>query len=303
MPGGPDSIAMSPEERRAAGTLISLAFEEDLGAAGDLTSAALIDPAARATVQVVARQPGVLAGVPLIADVFGRLDPRVTVEARASDGDRLERGTIVADVSGPVRSLLTGERTMLNLLTHLSGIATQTRRYVDAVAGCRAVLLDTRKTLPGYRRLQKYAVRCGGGCNHRMGLYDAILIKDNHLAAWTSAGGRTIADAIATARSAAPAGVTVEIEVDSLVQLQAALPLGPDIVLLDNMPPPLLRQAVALRDELAPGVLLEASGGITLDTVRAVAETGVDRISVGALTHSAPGLDLAFDWSGALPSG
>lgn len=283
-------------ERAAANVLIELALAEDLGDRGDLTSQSLIPPAAQGTVQIVARQPGMLAGLPLVELVFARISPDVEVRARLEDGARLAAGMIVADVSGPVGALLTGERTMLNFLTLLSGVATLTRKFVDAVAGTRAVVLDTRKTLPGYRILQKYAVRCGGGRNHRMGLFDAVLIKDNHLAAWTAAGTRTIPEAITTARAAAPSGVTIEVEVDSLAQLRAALSERPDIILLDNMDLSQMRQAVAIRDELAPQVLLEASGGVTLETVRKIAETGVDRISSGALTHSAPALDLAFDW-------
>lgn len=299
----PTVDGLSPADRAAAETLISLALAEDLGERGDLTSQTLIPLAARGTVQVVARQAGVLAGLPLVASVFANLDPDVTVTPRVADGDRLTRRTVVADVSGPVRSLLTGERTMLNFLTHLSGIATLTRQFVDAVAGTRAVILDTRKTLPGWRRLQKYAVRCGGGANHRMGLYDAILIKDNHLAAWTADHTHDIASAVRLARRAAPPGVTVEVEVDRLEQLREVLPVGPDIVLLDNMRLDLLRQSVQLRDSLAPQVQLEASGGVTLATVADIARTGVDRISSGALTHSAPNLDLAFDWKNALPPG
>lgn len=183
---------------------------------------------------------------------------------------------------------------MLNFMTHLSGIATLTRRFVDAVRGTRAEVLDTRKTLPGWRLLEKYAVRCGGGTNHRMGLYDGVLIKDNHLAAWTESD--SIAAAVETARQRSPAGVSIEVEVDTLDQLSDALRGGPDIVLLDNMDVATLRQAVNIRDHTAPRVLLEASGGVTLETVAAIAQTGVERISVGGLTHSAPALDLAFDW-------
>ncbi|MCA9055666.1 MAG: carboxylating nicotinate-nucleotide diphosphorylase [Planctomycetaceae bacterium] len=290
---------LSADERRAADTLIDLALAEDLGSVGDLTSATLIPAESTGMVQIVARHDGVLAGLPLAAMVFARVDAGIVVSPHVSDGARLCRGDVVADVSGPVRGLLTGERTMLNFITHLSGIATLTRQYVDEVAGTRAVLLDTRKTLPGYRLLQKYAVRCGGGTNHRLGLYDAVLIKDNHLAAWTSDRRHTLASAINTARQQVPAGVTVEVEVDSLDQLRAVLPADPDIVLLDNMDLPELRTAIAIRDERSPGVRLEASGGVTLETVRSIAETGVDRISCGAITHSAVALDLAFDWSAA----
>ena len=208
----------------------------------------------------------------------------------------MQRGTVLASITGPVRSLLTGERTVLNLMTHLSGIASRTAQFVEQVRGTRAVILDTRKTLPGYRLLQKYAVRCGGGTNHRMGLYDGILIKDNHLAA---RGESSCAAAVADARRfmlSIDAKATIEIEVDSLKQLRDALQERPEIVLLDNMSVEMLRDAVRIRDENAPQTRLEASGGVTLQTVRAIAETGVERISVGSLTHSSPALDLGFDW-------
>ncbi|HTN03300.1 MAG TPA: carboxylating nicotinate-nucleotide diphosphorylase [Planctomycetaceae bacterium] len=282
----------------AAQVLIELALVEDLNGGQDLTCSALIEPDERAAVQVVARRHGVLAGEPLGRMVFAMLDPGVTWAAECQDGNILQPGSIVATVSGRLSSLLTGERTMLNFLTHLSGIASVTRTFVDAAAGTRAQILDTRKTLPGWRALQKYAVRCGGGTNHRMGLYDGVLIKDNHLAAWTE--GRTIAEAVETARRRSPTGIGIEIEVDTLDQLADALCGRPEIVLLDNMSPAQLRAAVKLRDAQAPGVLLEASGGITLETVAEIARTGVERISIGGLTHSAPALDLAFDWKGRM---
>lgn len=285
-------------ERTAATTLIELALQEDLADRGDLTCQALIDEAERGEVRVAARQAGILAGGPVAAMVFERLDQAVTWTELLADGSRLERGSAVATVSGPLRSLLTGERTALNFLTHLSGVASLTRRFVEAVAGTRAKILDTRKTHPGWRVLEKYAVRCGGGTNHRMGLYDGCLIKDNHLAGWAAANpGATIADAIRHARGRLPEGTPIEVEVDTLEQLRDALSARPDIVLLDNMGPDMLRRAVALRDELAPHVPLEASGGVTLDTVGEIARTGVERISAGALTHSATALDLGFDWS------
>jgi nicotinate-nucleotide pyrophosphorylase (carboxylating) len=281
-------------EHSAARQLIEMALAEDLSSQGDLTCHALIRPDQLATVHVVARTSGVLSGMPIGRMVFSRLDQEVRWDPRHRDGDLLTPGSVVASVSGSLRSLLTGERTMLNFMTHLSGIASLTRIFVNAVAGTRARVLDTRKTLPGWRVLEKYAVRCGGGTNHRTGLYDGVLIKDNHLAAWTESA--SIADAIRTARSHAPAGVSLEVEVDTLTQLEDALHGNPDIVLLDNMSVETLRMAVNLRQRVAPGVLLEASGGVTLDTVAAIAQTGVERISVGALTHSAPALDLAFDW-------
>lgn len=264
----------------------------------DLTCAALVDPEAWATIDVVIRREGVLAGFPVAELVFPRLE-YVNWETLLTDGSAVRPGDVIARVEGPLRSLLIGERTALNFLMHLSGVATQTRQYVDAVAGTKAVILDTRKTLPGWRILEKYAVRCGGGTNHRMGLSDGVLIKDNHLAAWmasTDSESHSIAAAVLQARDRSPKGVSIEVEVDTLEQLRDALAGSPDIVLLDNMGPPQLRDAVKLRDQLAGSVLLEASGGITLANIREIAECGVDRISVGALTHSAPALDIAFDW-------
>ncbi len=281
-------------EQTAATKLIEMALAEDLSTAGDLTCKALIRPDQTATVQVVARKNGVLAGSPIGRMVFARLDPQVRWVALHQDGDRVSPGTVIAKVSGPLTSLLIGERTMLNFMTHLSGIATLTRTFVDATAGTHAKILDTRKTLPGWRLLEKYAVRCGGGTNHRMGLYDGVLIKDNHIAAWTESS--SIAEAVRTARAKSPKGVSIEVEVDTITQLQDALQGSPDIVLLDNMDVETLREAVSLRNRLAPGVLLEASGGVNLETVGGIARTGVERISVGALTHSAPALDLGFDW-------
>jgi nicotinate-nucleotide pyrophosphorylase (carboxylating) len=287
----------TPSARHAAETLIQSALAEDLGTKGDLTCQALISPQQRATVSVVARQTGVLAGEPVGRMVMQRLDAEIEWSPRKSDGDALAPNDLIADVTGPLAQLLIGERTMLNFLTHLSGIATLTRKFVDAVAGTQAKILDTRKTLPGWRALEKYAVRCGGGVNHRMGLYDGVLIKDNHLSAWTESN--SLAAAVDAARRMWP-GVPIEIEVDTLEQLAMSLAGSPSIVLLDNMSPALLSQAVELRNRQAPQVLLEASGGITLANVAEVALTGVERISIGALTHSAPALDLALDWKRSL---
>jgi len=284
-------------ERLAAETLIGLALAEDLATAGDLTSQALIAESDLAEVNVVVRKDGVVAGGPIGELVFQRLDPTVSWRQAVPDGDRVAPGTVVATVAGPLRSLLTGERTALNFLTHLGGIATLTRRFVDAAAGTKARILDTRKTHPGYRLLEKYAVRCGGGTNHRIGLYDGVLIKDNHLAGWSAYHpGATLADAIHHVRQVHGADVPVEVEVDTLEQLADVLDASPQIVLLDNMPPETMKQAVALRDERQPSTLLEASGGVTLDAIPAIAATGVERISIGGLTHSAPALDVAFDW-------
>jgi len=279
------------DERAAAQRLIQWALREDVGD-GDQTSLAVIPADQQGAAAFVARSPGVLAGLESAQMVFAALNPRLRFEPTASDGARVQAGQRLATISGPLRTLLTGERTALNFLQHLSGIATLTRRFVDAVDRLPCQLLDTRKTTPGWRLLEKYAVRCGGGHNHRLGLFDGVLIKDNHLAARKA----SLADVLRDARANAKPGIPVEVEVDTLEQLDQAFSCGPDIVLLDNMTPDLLREAVRRRNAAAPKVLLEASGGVTLATVRAIAETGVDRISVGALTHSAPALDIALDY-------
>jgi nicotinate-nucleotide pyrophosphorylase (carboxylating) len=289
-------------EIESAGTIIGLALAEDLQDRGDITSAATIDAGTTADVQVVARQSGVLSGAVLLNPVYQRLAARspgrapCEVSLHVQDGAEVTPGSQIATIHGSVRQLLSGERTALNFLSHLSGIASTTAAFVRRVRGTGAVILDTRKTLPGYRQLQKYAVRCGGGKNHRMGLYDGMLIKDNHLAA---SQGRTVADAVATARrflQDEAITVPVEVEVDTLQQLKDALQGNPEIVLLDNMKPATLQEAVRIRDQISPETLLEASGGITLESVGCVAGAGVDRISIGSLTHSAPALDIGFDW-------
>lgn len=290
--------------RLNASTLVELAYAEDVsptaprgGPVGDLTSAAAIPAGARGAARFVARGGGVIAGLPVVALVAGRFDLPGGFTALVHDGDRVAPGTAVARVAGPMRALLALERTALNFLQRLSGVATLTARFVAEAAGTRAVILDTRKTTPGWRALEKYAVRCGGGTNHRFGLYDAVLIKDNHLA-WLAAGGAAdpIGAAVAAARASAPAGTVVEVEVDTLEQFDRALQCRPDIILVDNLGPDGLAEAVRRRDVRAPGVRLEASGGVSLATVAAVARSGVDRISVGALTHSAPALDIGLDF-------
>lgn len=287
-------------ERRAAAALVELALAEDLAGRGDLTSQAAI-PQDRAGVgRLVARAEGVLAGLPILPLVFARLDTSVQIELLAADGQRVRPHETLAVLRGPCRALLTGERTSLNFLQRLSGVATQTRRYADQLEGLPCKLLDTRKTTPGWRTLEKYAVRCGGGTNHRLGLFDAALVKDNHLAA-LGGGPEAIARAVAAIRAAYGRSVPLEVEVATLEELEAALAAGPERVLLDNMAPPLLKQAVALRNRLAPAIRLEASGGVTLANLRAVGETGVDFVSVGALTHSAVALDLALDFDLAAP--
>lgn len=288
-------MPFTAEETEACRQLATLAVEEDLDATGDVTSQVLIPAERIGMAALVARQPGVLAGLPAVELAFALVDPTLIVEILRPDGSPVQPGDRLAIVSGRIHSILSGERTALNFAQHLSGIATHTRRYVEAVAGLSAKVLDTRKTTPGWRLLEKYAVRQGGGHNHRLGLFDGILIKDNHLAALARAAD-PIAEAVRLSRDKHGTSLPLEIEVDTLTQLDAALRAQPDIVLLDNMPPSDLREAVRRRNEKAPGVLLEASGGVTQATIRAIAETGVDRISVGALTHSAPALDIALDY-------
>ncbi|MCW2495878.1 carboxylating nicotinate-nucleotide diphosphorylase [Jatrophihabitans sp.] len=273
--------------RQTVADVIARALAEDLGDAGDLTTTATIPESLRASASLVPRHPGVVAGLPVAALVFETVsDGRLHVELRAADGDRVQPGQVVAVVSGPVRDLLTAERTALNLLGHLSGVATATRQWADAIEGTHARVRDTRKTMPGLRALEKYAVRMGGGVNHRMSLSDAALVKDNHVAA---AGG--VVPAFEAVRAAYP-GVPLEIEVDDLAQLREVIAAGADLVLLDNMSPADMRAAVEF---VAGRALLEASGGLQLAVAREVAETGVDYLSVGALTHSAPVLDIGLD--------
>jgi nicotinate-nucleotide pyrophosphorylase (carboxylating) len=294
-------MSFSPAESAACARLVELALAEDLADRGDITSNAFIPETLTGKAAFVARTAGVLAGLPAVELVIKHVSPALRLEALKQDGDRLAAGDHIAILSGPMRAILAAERTALNFLQRLSGVATQTRKYVDAVAGLPAKILDTRKTTPGWRLLEKYAVRMGGGSNHRVGLFDAVLIKDNHLAALGAdlSAPNTVWDALGSAlrssRSAFP-GIVIEVEVDSFEQFELALICRPDIILLDNMPPALMRRCVAHRNAVAPGIQLEASGGVNLQTVRAIAETGVDRISVGALTHSAPALDIALDF-------
>ncbi len=315
--------------------ILQLAIREDLGLEGDWTTNSLVDENALGSAAIVARKPGVVAGLQAVATTLAAIDPRLQWLPQLEDGRQVEQGSCAGVIRGPVRGMLSAERIVLNLVCRLSGIASLTRKYVAAAAGTGAKIYDTRKTTPGWRRLEKYAVRCGGGWNHRGGLFAAVLIKDNHLA-WGAKGrdfssaevdqpsppapfpmgeGRmryTPAEAVQIARryiarhknSSHPSPLAprpsplVEVEVDTLDQLEEVLPVGPDVVLLDNMPPEQLCRAVALRNRLNSAVELEASGGIGLDTIRAVAESGVERISVGALTHSAVALDFGLDWLG-----
>src|SRR5438067_699307 len=257
----------------AVEALIALALEEDLGR-GDVTSEAIFDAAATSSGQIVAKEPLIVAGVAVAAAVFARVDRQTRFVARAEDGKRLDKGEIVAVVDGHTRALLSAERTALNFLQRLSGVATLTRRFVDAVVGTRARIVDTRKTTPGWRALDKDAVRAGGGGNHRVDLAAGVLIKDNHVAA---VGG--VKAAVERARARAPHSLRIEVEVTELAQIEDAIAAGADIILLDNFDPPKVAQAV---EQIAGRALIEVSGGITLDTVRAFAEAGPDLISVGA---------------------
>jgi nicotinate-nucleotide pyrophosphorylase (carboxylating) len=271
----------------AADTLervVSAALAEDVGE-GDVTTDATVDASARGAGQLLVKEPGVVCGLEVAAEVFRALDADVHFEALVEDGAVVDGTTAVAAVAGPLRAILTGERTALNFLGRLSGIATLTRRYVDAVAGTGVAILDTRKTTPGLRLLEKQAVACGGGRNHRFGLYDGVLIKDNHLRA---AGSVTAA----VERVRSETDLPVEVECDTLEQVREAVAAGADAILLDNMTPDGLLAAVVL---VRGRARLEASGGITLDTIRAIAETGVDEISIGALTHSARSLDVSLE--------
>ncbi len=285
--------------------LVRLSINEDLSRSVDWTTVCLIDAHTRGGCDIVPRQPGVCAGVVTLPWIIDEFDASLDIESFVADGDELTPGRSMARLTGNARDLLTSERVILNVLCKLCGVATQTRRYAGAIEGTRAKLYDTRKTTPGWRRLEKYAVRMGGGHNHRTGLFDGFLIKDNHL----GLGGdpKELLSAAEAARRALqwrggridhlPAPRVVEIEVDSLAQLREVLPVGPDIVLADNFSLDELREAVALRDELNKAVQLEASGNVTIDTIGAIAATGVDRISSGALTHQATWLDLGLDWT------
>ncbi|HEX5105414.1 MAG TPA: carboxylating nicotinate-nucleotide diphosphorylase [Pirellulaceae bacterium] len=306
-------LAWSSDLEEDCRRIVRLAVYEDLDRGYDWTTICLVPEEAQAAASVVVRQPGVIAGLDAAPVVLDEMDIAAEFQLQSQDGDVVEAGTVVATIAGPARDLLTSERALLNLIGRLSGIATLTRKYVDAVAGTKARIYDTRKTAPGWRRLEKYAVRCGGGHNHRTGLYDAILIKDNHLAFGREQSGETSFSPSAAVRRAkaflaeqargktpfpgsANPEMIVEIEVDSLDQLREVLPEKPDIVLLDNMSLDQLCEAVSIRDGGRWLSELEASGGVSLQTVRAIAETGVERISAGALTHSAVSLDVALDW-------
>jgi nicotinate-nucleotide pyrophosphorylase (carboxylating) len=273
--------------REVVAAVVARALAEDLGEAGDVTTTSTVDASTLSVANVVARQDGVVAGLPVAAYVFETVGQgRVQVEFGSADGARVVPGEVLASVRGPMRELLTAERTALNLIGHLSGVATLTRRWVDAVEGTGARIRDTRKTMPGLRALEKYAVRCGGGVNHRMSLSDAALVKDNHVVA---AGG--VVAAFERVRAAYPR-LPLEIEVDTIEQAREVIDAGADLVLLDNMTPALMREVV---EYVRGRARLEASGRLSLDNAREVAETGVDYLAVGALTHSAPVLDIGLD--------
>lgn len=282
---------MSPEPPPGAviANAVSNALLEDR-APEDVTTLATVPAEATARAAFVARQAGVLAGMPLVAETYRQLDARVRLVPHFADGDRFPDGAVLATVEGPARAILQGERVALNFLQRLSGIATATRAFVDAVIGTGCRILDTRKTTPGLRELEKYAVRCGGGSNHRRDLAVMAMVKDNHRAL-LARQGETLAEAVRRIRARSP-GIPVEVEVESLAELEEALRAGADWILLDNMPVEVVREAVR---RAAGRAKLEASGGVTLERVRAIAETGVDAISVGAITHSVRALDIALD--------
>ena len=284
----PDEGVLFPLDHRELTAVVRQALEED-GAFSDVTTIATVLSHRHARGAIVSREAGVVSGIPLAIEAFRQVDPRLVPRTDAGDGTRVQPGAPVLFLTGHARALLSAERVALNFMQRLSGIATITARYVDAVRGTGAKILDTRKTTPGWRRLEKYAVRCGGGVNHRMDLASAVLIKDNHLAAVDG----DVALAVNRAREIAAPGTKVEVECDRRAQVEAALAAGADIVMLDNMAVDEMRECVALCKGRA---ITEASGGVRLDTVRAIAETGVDWISVGALTHSAPALDLGLDF-------
>ena len=284
--------------------LIRLAVREDINHQNDWTTVSLVDSGVTAAAEVVPRKTGVAACLKIIPLVIDEMDCSLKCELKASDGDAIEPGQSLAKIEGSARDMLTSERIVLNFLGKLCGIATQTQRYVEAIKGTSAKVYDTRKTTPGWRRLEKFAVRCGGGTNHRQSLDAAVMVKDNHLAFCRQTNADfQISDSVARVRKFLASTVPdqqemiVEVEVDSLDQLKRVLPGGPDIVLLDNMEPAQLREAVEIRNQLNPNAQLEASGGVTLDSIRDIALTGVERISSGALTHSAVNLDIGLDWA------
>lgn len=281
-------MSLAPLPQHLIDEAVAFALKEDLGGAGDITTASTVPAAATASAVIAARTTGVIAGVELARTTFRHVNAMVSVSVKNGDGARVQKGDLVLQVEGPARGILTAERVALNFLGHLSGIATATAALVDAVKGTNASIVCTRKTTPGLRALEKYAVRCGGGRNHRFGLYDAVMIKDNHIAASGSITG-----AVKAARAALGHVVKIEVEADRLDQVKEALKAGADIIMLDNMSINDMNKAV---DLVGGRAVLEASGNVTVETVRAIAETGVDIISSGWITHSAPALDLGMDF-------
>jgi nicotinate-nucleotide pyrophosphorylase (carboxylating) len=284
-------VTITPPDDETVRRAVEAALEED-GARDDVTTRALVLPEQRGRGEIVCKATGVVAGLPVAEAAFGALDASVRFASLVADGTPVGPGDVLARAEGPLASILSGERVALNFLQRLSGIATATRLLVDAVAGTNARIYDTRKTTPGLRALERYAVRAGGGVNHRYNLSDAVLIKDNHLAGARQGRGLSICQIVEQARSAAPAGMRIEIEVTTLAEAREAIEAAPDVILLDNMSPEEMREAVALR---RGSVLFEASGNVTIENVRAIAGTGVDMISSGALTHSARALDISLE--------
>jgi len=277
--------------------ILERALREDVGA-GDVTTETVVPPEATVVARYVARAKGVLAGGPVLEMLFGIVDSTVTLRLHREDGSELEPGTVIAEASGRAASILEAERVSLNLISRLSGIATLTRRFADAVRGTRVCILDTRKTTPGLRILEKYAVRVGGGKNHRMGLYDQILVKDNHISAVQKALGLSRSDALREIlRKLAGSRFRTEVEVWTVDEARLAAEAGPDIVMLDNMSVEEMRRAVVAIRSIRPRTIIEASGGVTLETIREIAATGVDWVSIGALTHSAPALDISLEFA------
>jgi nicotinate-nucleotide pyrophosphorylase (carboxylating) len=286
-------ISMKKQSRlpvRVIDHLIDLAFKEDIGT-GDVTTQILISPALKTRAILLAKSDGKLAGIEIARRVFLKLDPEMKFKTLIKDGSPLKKGNIIAELKGKAHAILTGERTALNFLQRLSGIATHTSQFVARVSDLPVLIIDTRKTTPGYRLLEKYAVRMGGGHNHRLNLTDGILIKDNHLAL-LRAEGKTLREAVVQAKKKAPKGLKVEVETTNLDEVREAVSAGADIILFDNMSPAMMQRGVKL---LSKGILSEASGGVNLESVRAIAETGVDFISIGALTHSSKALDISLE--------
>lgn len=274
--------------------LVDLAIQEDIGP-GDITSKTVNLPNETIEAILTSREEGVLSGIPLAQYVLKRIAPKCKMKVFIKDGAPLKKGSKIASIKGPTKELLTAERIILNFLQRLSGIASITAQYAKKTKGTKACILDTRKTTPGYRKLEKYAVACGGGQNHRMGLFDMVMIKDNHIASLSQSFANPVKESVLRARNKLPKSIKIIVEVDTLIQLAEVLPANPDIILLDNMNNADLKKAVKMRDKVNPKILLEASGGVNLNTVAAIAKTGVERISVGSLTHSVKALDIGLD--------